>query len=55
MYYPVICTFGDLDFPKLFLTKNPEYGAETLMRHDVVDGITGVLPEVCEFVPFIAV
>lgn len=54
VYYPVVCAFDELDFPRVFLTKNPEEGANGLMRQDVVDDITGVLPEVCEFVPFVS-
>ena len=54
-YYPVICTFKNADFPRMFLTKDPEAGANRLMQEDVVDSITGILPEVCEFVPLVAV
>ncbi|CAG8979487.1 hypothetical protein HYALB_00011891 [Hymenoscyphus albidus] len=55
VYYPIICTFGQADFPKLFLVKDLEAGVVKLMDEANVDSITGVKPEECDFVPLIAV
>lgn len=55
VYHLEVCAFGDLDFPRLFLTDDPERGVDILLGNDVVDTITGRIPEVCTTVPLIAI
>lgn len=54
MYYPVVCTFGGKDFPRMFLTKDPVEGAKVLMDADNVDDITGAKVDACAHIPLIA-
>lgn len=54
-YYPVICTFGDQDFPKVFIVKTSEAGAQKLMDEAYVSTITGVKPDSCGVIPLVAV
>jgi len=55
VYYPIACTFGDQDFPKLFLAKDLQAGVSTLLSDSSVEGITGVKANDCDFIPLIAV
>ncbi|KAG9228339.1 hypothetical protein BJ875DRAFT_412799 [Amylocarpus encephaloides] len=53
--YPMLCVFGDTDFPKLFLAKDPHAGIDALKSDTNVATITGVKPEDCDFIPLISV
>jgi hypothetical protein len=55
VYYPIACTFGDQDFPRLFLAKDLQAGVSTLLSDASVDGITGVKASDCDFIPLVAV
>lgn len=55
VYYPILCEFGEKDFPRLFLAKDLESGVAKLKDEGNVDTITGVKPEDCDFIPLVGV
>ena len=54
IYYPIVCTFGEKDFPKIFLAKDPDQGANVLMKEENVAHVTGTKVDACAFIPLIA-
>ncbi|KAH8654601.1 hypothetical protein BGZ60DRAFT_568402 [Tricladium varicosporioides] len=54
-YYPVVCTFGDQDFPKVFIVKESVEGVKRLMDEAYISTITGVKPDACGVIPLIAI